>query len=96
MAVPSRRQPPAEGIEAEGCGGGGPHEGRGNECWESFDAPGNGTGDVLGACVWVEHSHGGVTSLLLMPLEARLEPMSVAGDIEDVHVVGQAVEQGAG
>ena len=31
-----------------------------------------------------------------MPLQARLEPVAVAGDVEDVHVVGEAVEQGTG
>ncbi len=34
--------------------------------------------------------------MLLMPLQARLEPIAVAGDVEDVHAVCQAIEQGAG
>jgi hypothetical protein len=34
--------------------------------------------------------------LLLVSLQARLEAIAVTGDVEDVHVVREAVEQGTG
>ena len=92
MVACGRRQPLVEGRKPRGVGASSPHKGPGDERGASLDALGDDARASLWAYVRVEYSCGGVPSLLLVSLEARLEPIAVAGDVENVHVVGEAIE----
>ncbi len=75
------RQPRGEGNEAEGCGGEQPPQSD-----RTLRLPWS-----LKRSSWLR-----LPLFLLLPFEAGVEAVAVAGDVEDIHVVREAIEQRPG